>query len=393
MDLHVHLGSAGGVRPVKVTAAAGLTLPNILAECAHRKGIDIVGVVDAHTRGALADLQDLLERGALQPLPGGGLRYEGLVTVIPGAEVELVIEGRPAHFIAYVPSWEALRGLAAVLASRMKNPALSTQRCTLAPEEFVRLTDELGGVAVPAHVFTPHKGIYGTVAARLADVFGPEVLALIPAVELGLSADTAMADRISELHGKAFLSNSDAHSPDRIGREYNALRLAKPTFAEVRTALAGLDGRRILANYGLDPRLGKYHRTFCLPCDAACATDEPLPVLRCPRCGGDRVVTGVLDRLLTIADLPPGVHPPGRPPYRRQVPLQFVPGLGKRGIDRLIAAFGSEMAVLHRARRDDLAAVAGETVAARIIAAREGGLSLDSGGGGRYGRVRLPTEA
>ncbi len=392
-DLHVHLGSAAGVHPVKVTASLNLTLPAIIEECARRKGIDVVAVVDAGTEGGLQELESLLEAGRLQPQEGGGLRYEGRLVLIPAMELELtappgVAPGGPAHFVAYFPGFEGVAALARALAGRVRNPRLSSQPCGMAPVDFAALVDGLGGFAVPAHIFTPYKGLLGSMTDRLGAVLPPAARALVPAVELGLSADTDMADRISELHRFAFLTNSDAHSLARIGREYNALLLAAPTFAEIRLALAGREGRRIAANYGLHPALGKYHRTACPDCGApVCAAGGEA---RCPRCGSAAARQGVSDRITALADLPPGIHPPGRPPYRRQIPVQHIPGLGPRALARLLEAFGTEMAVLHAADPARLSEVVGERLAARILAAREGRLALEPGGGGRYGRV-LPS--
>ena len=71
-----------------------------------------------------------------------------------------------------------------------------------------------------------------------------------------------MADTIEELEDIPFLTNSDAHSPwpHRLGREFNELEIGKLTFDDVRDAILN---KKIKANYGFDPRLGKYHKTAC----------------------------------------------------------------------------------------------------------------------------------
>ena len=76
-----------------------------------------------------------------------------------------------------------------------------------------------------------------------------------------------------------------------------------------------------------------------------------------------------------------------RPPYVHQVPLSFVPGLGRKGLERLLAAFGTEMAVLHAASEEALAEVVGPKLARLVALAREGRLAIESGAGGIYGRV------
>lgn len=247
---------------------------------------------------------------------------------------------------------------------------------------------DTGAIPFPAHAFSPHKSIYGNCVRRLDDAFPEDILDSLLAIELGLSADTDLADTISELRQYTFLSNSDAHSLPKIGREYNVMLLESASFDETIKALARRDGRRVVANYGLDPKLGKYHRTYCPRCDRTFQKETP-PVLRCPECNSASVVRGVLDRIADIRDYPAPDHPVHRPPYRYQIPLEFVPGVGSKSIDKLISRFGSEMAVLHTAREEELAEVVGRKAAQLIIEAREGTLPLVAGGGGHYGKALI----
>ncbi|MEW8977563.1 MAG: endonuclease Q family protein [Symbiobacterium sp.] len=387
-DLHVHLGWAGDPGgPVKIAAARSLTLEGILAEARDRKGIRLVGVIDAATGGGLADLERLVAEGRVSERPGGGLAYDE-VTLIPGAEVEVVHGGRPVHLLCYFRGLEPLRAFAGWQAGRVRNRQLSTQRLHGAgAPEVVATVAGLGGVVIPAHIFTPHKSALGA-APAISEVIPPDLWGAVPAVELGLSADTALADEIPELSRFPFLANSDAHSLGRIGREYNQLLVAEPSFDEWLLALRGERGRAVLANYGLDPRLGKYHRTFCLTCGRRVEGDPP--VLRCSVDPHHRVVLGVLDRIRHYRAWQEGRFvrvERERPPYVHQVPLSFVPGLGRRGLERLVAAFGTEMAVLHRASEEELAEVVGARLARLVVLAREGRLDIESGGGGVYGRV------
>lgn len=390
-DLHIHLGWAGEPGGgVKISAARDLTLANILRECRDRKGIAMIGVIDAATAGALSDLQRLLEEGRVAEQRGGGLSYAGEVTLIPGAEVEVAHQanGKAVHLTCFLPGVRELREFAAwQAAGRVKNPRLSSQRhhhTTAA--DVVRLVGDLGGMVIPAHIFTPFKAALGA-APCIADVIPPELWRHVPAVELGLSADTALADELPELSRFTYVTNSDAHSLGKIGREYNLLRVAAPTFDELVLALREQEGRGVLANYGLEPRLGKYHRTFCLDCNAR-VEGEP-PVLGCPVNPDHKLVLGVLDRIRHYRALQAGTPRMvrERPPYVHQIPLQFVPGLGKRAMERLLAAFGTEMAVLHRTTAADLAAVVGPKLARLVVGARAGSLPIESGGGGVYGKV------
>lgn len=151
-------------------------------------------------------------------------------------------------------------------------------------------------------------------------------------------------------------------------------------------ALKGEGGRGVTANYGLNPRLGKYHRTYCASCESI-IDERETTAERCLYCGATRIVRGVMDRICQIADRGTPVVPESRPPYCYQVPLEFIPGLGPKLFDRLLAAFGTEMNILHRVTAGQLAEVAGDAIAGMIVSAREGTLDTEVGGGGKYGKV------
>jgi uncharacterized protein (TIGR00375 family) len=384
-DLHIHIGRTSAGRPVKITAARDLTFENIAKECATRKGIELAGVVDCGSPAVMADIDALVHSGEMVELPGGGLRYRDATTVLLACELETVEDdGSASHQISYFPAREQLRVFVGFLRRLVTNLDLSSQRCGIPARQLLRMTQTAGGVMVPAHAFTPHRSPYGTCVSRLSDMFdGPE-MGGIAALELGLSADSHLADRIAELAPLTLLSNSDAHSLPKIAREYNLLWIDEASFQEVAWALRRQRGRKVTANYGLDPKLGKYHRTFCLDCDQIAPTAPP--VLSCPLCGSGRVVKGVLDRIAEIADYPEARSPRHRPTYCYQVPLQFLPGVGPVTLGKLLNRFGSEMRVLHEAGPEELQSVVGPKLSQLIVQAREGTLPLLAGGGGRYGK-------
>jgi PHP family Zn ribbon phosphoesterase len=104
-------------------------------------------------------------------------------------------------------------------------------------------------------------------------------------------------------------------------------------------------------------------------------------------CGSPNVTRGVFDRIVEIQDRDLPGHPAHRPPYRYQVPLQFLPKVGPTTLNKLINRFGTEMHVLHHAQPDELESIVSPEIAANILAARNGTLQLLPGGGGRYGRA------
>ncbi len=384
-DMHVHIGRSTSGRPVKITAARDLTFENIARECAKRKGIDVVGVVDCASPPVLEDIHALVESGEMVEQPGGGLRYLDTVTVLPAAEFETYEEGGgQSHHVSYFPSVAALQDFSDALAQHVTNMELSSQACRLPARELLELAAGFGALFVPAHCFTPHRSPYGSCVDRLGEMFG-DAWEQVHAIELGLSADSFLADRIDELGDRSFLSNSDAHSLPKIGREYTIIEMKAPTFREFAMALRREGGRGIAANFGLDPRLGKYHRTFCEDCERIAQGDPP--VLECEACGSGNVTRGVLDRIVQIADHREPRPPAHRPLYQYQVPLQFVPGVGTVTLNKLINRFGSEMAVLHEAEPGELARTVGAKIATLIVHARQGTLPLRAGGGGHYGKA------
>jgi uncharacterized protein (TIGR00375 family) len=385
-DLHIHIGRTQSGRPVKITAARDLTFENIARECAVRKGIDIVGIVDCASPSVMGEIRQMISVGDMVELPGGGLRYRDTTTVILACELETAEEdGSASHHISYFPGVRELEVFAGFAHRLVTNPELSSQRCAVPARELLKITQAAGGIFAPAHAFTPHKSPYGNCVRRLSEMFGEGAIGDLAAVELGLSADSYLADRIAELAPATLLSNSDAHSLPKIAREYNVLELEEPSFAEVVMALRREHGRRVTANYGLDPRLGKYHRTFCPKCEQIART--PPPALACPLCGASEIVKGVLDRIAEIADYPEPRPPEHRPPYHYQVPLQFLPGIGAVALGKLLNRFGTEMRVLHETERGELELVVGRKLAGLIVQAREGTLPLLAGGGGRYGKA------
>ena len=388
-DLHVHIGRSESGKPIKITAARSLNFANIAKECVERKGINVVGIIDCASPYVIEDIENFLKTGEAYELKDGGIIYKDKVCILLGSEVETSEEGRngksgSAHNICFFPHLKDIKEFSKEMSKHIKNITLSTQRSDLSGYELIDIVEKYNGILIPAHIFTPHKSYYGNCTDRLEYIF-KEKFSKIFAVELGLSSDTFLADTISELENKTFVTNSDAHSLPKIAREYNKILVEDISFKEIVKALKNEDGRKILANYGLDPKLGKYHRTYCDDCQKAIETKEPVET--CPICGGKNVTFGVFDRIELIKDKQQTQSPENRPPYIYQIPLGFIPGVGGKTIEKLLNTFETEMTILHKLTQDDIEAVVGEKVAENIVKAREGKMQVHSGGGGNYGTV------
>ena len=388
-DLHVHIGRSESGKPIKITAAKSLNFANIAKECEERKGIQVVGIIDCASPYVIEDIEKFLQTGDAYELKDGGIIYKDKVCIILGSEVETSEVGRngkkgSAHNLCYFPFLKDIKNFSKEMSKHIKNITLSTQRSDLSGYDLIDIVEENNGILVPAHIFTPFKSYYGNCTDRLGNIFR-EKYDKIFAVELGLSSDTFLADMISELENKTFLTNSDAHSLPKIAREYNKMQVEDISFKEIVKALKNEDGRKIIANYGLDPKLGKYHRTYCDNCNQTIETKEPVD--KCPFCGSDNVTFGVFDRIELIKDKKETKSPENRPPYIYQIPLGFIPGVGGKTIDKLLENFHTEMNILHKLSKDDIEAVVGEKVANSIENAKTGKCKVHSGGGGNYGKI------
>ncbi|WP_425061140.1 hypothetical protein SCACP_19160 [Sporomusa carbonis] len=386
-DLHIHIGMSEAGKWIKIPTSRRLTVRGILNEATERKGMNIVGIVDALSPLVLNDIGRLVEEGLLVQSNAGGYIYQNSLLLILGAEIETREEsGGLAHTLVFVPDIDTMTAFSNYMSRFIRNINLSSQNAHMPLKQLVNIASGFNSLIVPAHVFTPHKSIFGACSDRLSHMLSDREMGKLAAIELGLSADSNMADRIGELAGYTFLTNSDAHSLDKIAREYNILSMSELSFNELAWALSRTNKRKVAANYGLDPKLGKYHRTLCTGCGFI-YTDSRISDC-CPKCNSKGLaVKGVFDRINEIADYPESRHPDHRPQYFYQIPLEFIPGLGKKIIGKLLSEFKTEINILHHASYAELCTITGDKIAEYIMSARAGTVTVAAGGGGIYGKL------
>ena len=388
-DLHVHIGRSNKNKPIKITASSSLNFSNIAYECESRKGINIVGIIDCASPYVIEDIEDFLKKGQAYELDDGGILYKDKVCIILGSEIEtseINDDGNTgsAHNLCYFPKLENIKEFSNEMSKHIKNITLSSQRADISAYDLIDIVEKYDGILIPAHAFTPHKSFYGNCTSRLERIF-KEKYDKILAIELGLSSDTYLADCISELENKNFITNSDAHSLPRIAREYNKMLVNNISYKELIKTIKNEDGRKIIANYGLDPKLGKYHRTYCEVCKKSIEGNPP--IRKCDTCDSKNITMGVLDRIELIKDKNESISPKNRQEYIYQIPLSFIPGIGQKTINKLLETFGTEMNIIHNTSFEQLANVVGNTVATNIENARSGNIKIQSGGGGVYGKI------
>lgn len=380
-DLHIHIGRTQSGRAVKITGSKQLTLTNILQTATNQKGLDLIGIIDCHSPEVIEEIEQLIQTGQASLLNKGGIRFKN-TTLLLGSEIEIYDKYclGPIHVLCFMPTLESMKTFSAWMSNYLKNIHLSSQRIYCDGRTLQQKVRTLGGLFIPAHVFTPFKSLFGKgVHKSLTEVFDPN---LIDAIELGLSTDTEMVKDIHELFPYSFVTNSDAHSLGKLAREYQKLLVADASFDELKKALHKQQGRTIVANYGLNPLLGKYYETICPHCKEQIQTAT---TIRCPNCGKEQLIKGVATRIRELSS--PTSKGVNRPPYIHQIPLDFIPGIGPKTIEKLLHAFGTEMNILHNISLDELNEILPKKLATTIDLARTGILTITSGGGGVYGKI------
>jgi len=268
-------------------------------------------------------------------------------------------------------------------------------------EEIAQHAKDIEALIGPCHAFTPWTALYAYHDSLLS-CYG-ELVDYVSFVELGLSADTDYADRISELENLTFLTNSDAHSPYpiRLAREFTRFEMKDLTFDDLSKAILRKKGRGAVLNVGLPPQEGKYNESACIKCFTHYSLRESIMhKWKCTKCKG-RIKKGVRDRVNEIATYDTPKHPDHRPQYLHLIPLTEIisKAIGHNSPNtktvskiwnELITNFDNEVNVLVDTSIDDISKVTEKRVTQAIKAFREGRVILHPGGGGQYGHVELP---
>ncbi len=413
-DLHIHSCHSIGV-------SKNMNIPN-LEKGATQKGIGLVGTGDAtqpdwlsHLKKSLKEKDDIL--------------YFDKCAFVITAEVE---DEDSIHHVILLPDFESTDDLRRHL--KPHSPNLDHEwggrpRVNTSAEQIAGFVRDVGGLIGPAHAFTPFKAIFReNKFGSLKECYKSES-ENIHFLELGLSADSEIADAIPELHRVTYITSSDAHSPspDKLGREFVRFRMEKPNFHELRYAILRERGRKPTLNVGFNPRLGKYFLSFCSSCRRTLVLekgskspeyddmniymycnsgDEEIRLLRsiherkvyCPA-DGKKMRLGVRDRAFMLGD-GEVKSPNHRPPYLHIPPLldliisaiKVKSAKSKTALklyDALQNSFGVETRILIDTPIPQIADL-NKPLATIIEAFRKGNVSYIAGGGGRYGKLITP---
>jgi uncharacterized protein (TIGR00375 family) len=252
---------------------------------------------------------------------------------------------------------------------------------------------------IPAHIWTPHFSVLGAASGfdSVEECF-EELTPHIFALETGLSSDPAMNWRISGLDRFVLVSNSDAHSPEKLGREANIFACDLSYFAMMK-ALREKGQEKFLGTLEFFPEEGKYHYDGHRSCNQRMAPDETLSNnALCPVCG-KKVTIGVMHRVVHLADRAEGYKPKEALPFHSLIPLAEVlaemNGVGVKSIKvsrqyhRLLEKFGNEFFILRDCPLELLKEAGFVLLAEALRRIREGKVHINPGYDGAYGIIKV----
>jgi len=408
-DFHIHS------RYSRATSR-DLTLEGLHAS-ARCKGVQVLGTGDFTHPGWMKEIreklvptgqeglfelhQDLMREIERRIPPACGGRVRFILTTEISSIYKKDGQVRKVHNLIFCPSLEAALHLSGRL-ERIGNIA-SDGRPILGLDSRDLLEIVLDASAdsflVPAHIWTPWFSVLGSKSGfdSIDACFG-DLAGEIFSVETGLSSDPAMNWRFSALDRYTLMSNSDAHSAGKVGRESNRFD-CEPSFLAIREALRKGEGKGFLGTIEFFPEQGKYHLDGHRKCRCRM---HPAETSRrggvCPVCG-KKVTVGVMNRVEALADRPEGRRPPGAPPYDRLVSLAEVMGEVKdagpqtKGVqaacERLLRRLGPELAILTQVPLEEIEREGGRVLAEGIRRMRQAEVRVEEGYDGEFGVVRL----
>lgn len=388
VDFHIHSKYSGGT-------SIAMEIP-LIAKQAELKGLNLVGTGDALHPGWLSHIRQNVsgENDGVYTVKNSKTKF--LIT----AEIE---DANRVHHLILFPSISSAESLFEKFKKYSTDIGKDGRpHLRLNAEEILDYTNELEMLVGPAHAFTPWTAAYKEYNS-ISECYGKNTKD-VKFLELGLSADTDMADRIEELQEITFMSNSDTHSPwpHRLGREFNRILVDELSFNEIRDAIGRKKGRKFVLNAGLNPMEGKYHLSACSRCYLRFKFKDAKNMnWRCPECKGS-IKKGVFDRVNELAVWEKPRHPEHRPGYMHIIPLAEIISLAtgisavtskriKERWDELVHKFGTEINILIDSDIDKIKN-ADMAIGQLIEKFRSNKIRYVAGGGGQYGRPALNDE-
>ncbi|MBX4205537.1 MAG: endonuclease Q family protein [Candidatus Doudnabacteria bacterium] len=379
--------------------------PGNIGIWADKKGIGIIGTGDFTHPGWLSELKDNLEEAkpGLYKLKANPLKALFMLTAEVSSIYKQGEKVRRIHNMILAPNFAAVDRIREALEARGCNLKSDGRPIIgLHCDELVKIVLEADPacVIIPAHAWTPHFGLFGSLSGfdSVEEAFGDQAKHIF-AIETGLSSDPRMNWQISALDKYSLLSNSDAHSLRKIGREANVLEIAedKLSYDEIIRVIKDKDPKEFLFTIEFFPEEGKYHLDGHADCKFSCLPAETARLKGiCPKCA-KKLLVGVLNRVEVLGDRAEGEKPTNAIPFKNVIPLEEVIaetlGIGpaSKKVQDVFARISpyTEFQVLLDLPREELEKICGSAVAESIIRVREGKVKWDAGYDGVFGKVHI----
>jgi len=370
-----------------------------LADWAKLKGITLMGTGDFTHHLWLEELKHNLD-----DLGNGLFKYQDVYFILT-TEISSIYSKRNKtyriHNMVFSPSFKTTDKINEKL-SRLGNLASDGRPILgLDAAELARIIFDIDEncMIVPGHIWTPWFSLFGSMSGfdKIEDCFEGQT-AKIFALETGLSSDPGMNWRLSALDKYSLISNSDSHSPSKIGREANVFN-CELDYKTIREVLKQKDKKRFLYTIEFFPEEGKYHFDGHRNCEIRLSPKETKKHNgRCPKCG-KAVTVGVMNRVEQLADRQEGFIPPGAIPFKNLIPfdeiIAEVKGVAKTsvGVERdyrtYLSKFGTEFNILLCASEEELRKNLPAKVAEGVLRVRKGQVNIKAGYDGEYGVVSI----
>jgi uncharacterized protein (TIGR00375 family) len=402
-DLHIHSRYS--------RATSKEMSPESLWKWAQLKGITVIGTGDFTHPEWLNELQEKLE-------PSGNglfsltkkLRSDDVpqscradVHFLLTAEISCIYnkngKTRKIHSIVFVPDVAGAEKINHALSQIGNLHSDGRPILGLDAKELLKivLDNAPEAMVVPAHAWTPHFSVFGAASGfdSLEECY-EELAPHIHAIETGLSSDPPMNWRLSALDRITLISNSDAHSPAKLGRESNVFD-TEISYHSIIDALKTKKG--FAGTIEFFPEEGKYHYDGHRSCNACLSPkDTIMHDYLCPVCG-KKMTIGVMNRVEKLADREDGFKPEGAPDFTSIIPLaELISETLKVGVTskkvralyhRVLDNIGNEFTVLLDASPDDIERGGSSLLKQAIVRMRKGDIHIAPGYDGEFGRVKI----
>ncbi|MFH1678220.1 MAG: endonuclease Q family protein [Candidatus Omnitrophota bacterium] len=373
-----------------------------IADWAKLKGITLMGTGDFTHHLWLEELKANLEE-----LGNGLLKFRDIYFMLT-AEISSIYSkngrGYRVHNLIFAPSFKTVDKINAALSRRGNLASDGRPILGLDAADLARIVFDIDEncIFVPAHVWTPWFSVFGSMSGfdKIEDCFEDQTSKIF-ALETGLSSDPAMNWRLSALDKFSLISNSDSHSPAKIGREGNVFD-CELDYQTIREVLRTKDKKRFLYTIEFFPEEGKYHYDGHRVCGVRLSPKETRENKgRCPKCGKN-VTVGVMSRVEQLADRVEGYVPNNAIPYKNFIPLDEIiaeaKGVGKtsKAVESeyrmAISKFGTEFEILMRANESVLEKNLPKRIAEGVLRVRKGQVIIQPGFDGEYGKIATFSE-